>query len=69
MFFIHGDKDDFVPTEMVYQLYKAKPQPKVLWIVPETDHAHSYRNYPKEYTEKVKAFVMPYLSDGTKIGN
>ena len=69
MFFIHGDKDDFVPTEMVYQLYEAKPQPKVLWIVPETDHAHSYRNHPKEYTEKVKAFVMPYLSDETKIGN
>ena len=42
MFFIHGDKDDYVPTWMVYKLYEAKPQPKALWIVPEADHAHSY---------------------------
>ena len=41
MFFIHGDKDDYVPTWMVYQLYEAKPQPKELWVVPEADHAHS----------------------------
>ena len=69
MLFIHGEKDDFVPTRMVYQLYEAKPQPKALWIVPETDHAHSYRNYPEAYTEKVKAFVMPCLSKETGIGN
>ena len=61
MLFIHGDNDDFVPTAMVYQLYDAKPQPKELWIAPETDHAHAYRNHPKEYTEKVKTFVEKYL--------
>ena len=32
MFFIHGDKDDYVPTWMVYKLYEAKPQPKALWL-------------------------------------
>ena len=52
MFFIHGDKDDYVPTWMVYKLYEAKPQPKALWIVPEADHAHSYlsilKNIPKK---------------------
>lgn len=61
MLFIHGDNDDFVPTAMVYQLYDAKPQPKELWIAPETDHAHAYRNHPKEYTEKVKTFVEKHL--------
>lgn len=61
MFFIHGDKDDYVPTWMVYQLYEAKPQPKALWIVPEADHAHSYLFNTEEYTQKVKAFVDKYI--------
>ena len=61
MFFIHGDKDDYVPTWMVYQLYEAKPQPKELWVVPEADHAHSYLFNTEEYTQKVKAFVDPYI--------
>lgn len=61
MLFIHGDKDDFVPTWMVYKLYDAKPRPKELWIVPETDHAHSYRNYPEAYTRHVEAFTGKYI--------
>ena len=61
MFFIHGDKDDYVPTWMMYKLYEAKPQPKALWIVPEADHAHSYLFNTEEYTQKVKAFVDKYI--------
>ena len=30
MFFIHGDKDTYVPTWMVYPLYEAKSAPKQL---------------------------------------
>lgn len=61
MFFIHGDKDDFVPTWMVYELYEAKPQPKDIWVVPEAAHDDSYRMYQKEYTEKVKEFTDKYI--------
>lgn len=61
MMFIHGADDDYVPTWMVYPLYEAKTEPKELWIVPDTEHAVSYRNYPKEYTEKVKKFVTKFL--------
>ena len=63
MLFIHGDKDDFVPTWMVYRLYETKPQPKALWVVPGVDHAHSYRDYPEEYTGKVRKFVEGYLEN------
>ena len=63
MLFIHGDKDDFVPTWMVYRLYEAKPHPKALWVVPGVDHAHSYRDYPEEYTGKVREFVEGYLEN------
>lgn len=57
MLFIHGGKDDFVPTEMIYPCYEAKPQPKSLWIAPGSAHAVSYRDHKKEYTGRVKAFV------------
>lgn len=61
MLFIHGDADDFVPTQMVYPLYEAKPAPKELWIVPGAAHARSYGSFPEEYTERVARFVIPTL--------
>ncbi len=57
MLFIHGDNDDFVPSEMVYPLYEAKGQPKSIWITKDTDHAHSFRDYPKEYEQHVRDFL------------
>ena len=62
MLFIHGAEDDFVPTDMVYRLYEAKPLPKSLWVVPGAAHARSYLRQPEEYTAKVCSFVMPLLS-------
>ena len=61
MFFIHGDADTYVPTRMVYPLYEAKSEPKELWIVPGATHAMSYKDYPQEYTKRVKKFVGKYI--------
>jgi fermentation-respiration switch protein FrsA (DUF1100 family) len=61
MLFIHGDKDTYVPTDMVYPLYQAKPEPKELWIVPGATHAMSYQENHKEYTERVRRFVDRYI--------
>ena len=61
MFFIHGDKDTYVPTWMVYPLYEAKPDPKELWIVPGAKHAVSYKENKTEYTNRVKNFVDKYI--------
>ena len=55
--FIHGDKDRFVPTEMVYRLHKAKPSKKALWIVPNTAHAESYKNHRLKYVNRVNRFL------------
>ncbi len=60
MLFIHGDKDTYVPTWMVYPLYEAKPEPKELWIVPGAAHAVSYQENKQEYTDRVRAFVGRY---------
>lgn len=69
MLFIHGDKDDFVPFSMLKSLYEAKPMAKdslgraekEMWITRGTVHARSYRDYPDEYTRRVKTFVSRYM--------
>ena len=61
MLFIHGEKDDFVPTAMVYPLYEAKPEPKELWIAPEASHARSYHFQTETYIQKVCDFVGKYI--------
>ncbi|MGL4518957.1 MAG: alpha/beta hydrolase [Phocaeicola sp.] len=61
MLFIHGDKDDYVPTYMVFELFQQKPEPKELWVVPGADHANSYKNEQQLYTEKVKTFTEAYI--------
>lgn len=61
MLFIHGGSDKFVPTQMVYPLYDAKQGDKELWVVPDVDHAHSYRDAPTEYTQRVGEFVGRYI--------
>lgn len=57
MLFIHGDADDFVPTEMVYRNYEAKPGYKELWIVPGAAHARSIHEAWEEYVDKCAAFI------------
>lgn len=61
MLFIHGDADTYVPTWMVYPLFEAKSEPKELWIVPGAVHAMSYKDYPQEYTERVKNFAGKFI--------
>ena len=57
MLMIHGGNDTFVPTEMVYRLYAAKPAPKQLWVAPGSAHANSYRDHRAEYIRLVTQFV------------
>ena len=61
MLFIHGGKDSYVPTRMVYPLYDAKPAPKELIVFRNTKHARSYSDYPLEYKRIVKRFVNRYI--------
>lgn len=61
MLFIHGDKDDFVPTQMVYPLYEAKRGKKQLYISPGSKHAASYRDHPEAYATAVKKFAASVI--------
>lgn len=60
--FIHGDVDDFVPTRMVYDLYKANPSPKELYIVPGAAHAFAYVTDKEKYRHKVSTFLNKFVS-------
>lgn len=60
MLFIHGSDDDFVPTWMVYPLFKAKPGVKQLWVAPGSKHARSLHDHVAEYTRRVTDFVEKY---------
>ena len=58
MLFIHGDADDFVPTDNVYMNYDAKVNGyKELWIAEGAVHANSYAKHPMEYTQRVRDFL------------
>ena len=57
MLFIHGDDDHFVPSEMVHPLYNNKKGYKELWITKGTHHGCSYRDYPKEYVQRLRDFL------------
>ena len=58
MLFIHGDADDFVPFSHLQKNYDAKVKGyKEMWVTPGAVHANSYAKYPREYTEKVRAFL------------
>jgi hypothetical protein len=57
MLFIHGSNDTFVPTEMVYRLYAAKPSKKTLWIAPEATHGQAYKMHKSEYVERVQSSI------------
>lgn len=62
MLFIHGGKDDFVPTYMVYQLHEAcSSEYKDILIIPEADHARSYYFGKKEYDEKTGEFIERFI--------
>ena len=59
--FIHGGKDYFVPTEMVYRLYDSAECEKELFIVPDAGHGVSYHVLRKPYWEKIKCFTSKYI--------
>lgn len=61
VFFIHGGKDDFVPTKMVYENYKATKGPKELWVVKGVGHAKSFAKNPKIYENRVSKFLNKYF--------
>ncbi|WP_125573120.1 alpha/beta hydrolase [Levilactobacillus huananensis] len=61
MLFIHGGADTFVPTRMVYQVYRADAGPKELLVVKGAQHAAALSHNPALYEKTVTAFLAKYM--------
>lgn len=59
--FIHGGKDSFVPTQMVYNLYDATKGPKEFVLFEQANHAMSYQTDKKKYEKTVIDFLNTYM--------
>lgn len=57
IFFIHGDKDTFVQTHMVYDLYGAANCEKEIWLVKDAGHAEAKNRNPEMYFDKIFSFL------------
>ncbi len=60
--FIHGEKDRFVPYEMMGKLYDACSAEKDKLTVPEAFHATSSYVNPELYWSKVQQFTEKYIN-------
>lgn len=60
--FIHGQKDIYVPAEMLNANYAATQGPKEKWVVPEATHAESFWVNPTAYRDHVKSFIDRYIA-------
>ena len=62
MLFIHGSEDNFVHTEMVYQVYELCPTEKQLLIVDGAGHGNSYNHAPELYFDTTFDFLGSFIS-------
>lgn len=60
-FFIHGEEDDFVPFEMLDEIYNAATCPKDKFIVVGAGHAESREKDPVAYWNRVDSFINSYF--------
>lgn len=64
MLFIHGEKDTYVPVEMVYDNFSnSASKDKDILIVEGAGHADSYYTNPELYEKNVKNFIEKVLSE------
>lgn len=63
MLFVHGAKDDLVPTEMGLELYELCNAQKELYIVENANHAESIRMDEAGYHAKLDEFISKYLGE------
>lgn len=61
--FIHGSRDDFVPTPMVHEVYDACPTRKTKLLVEGAAHAMAYLEDREGYEKAVMAFLSSVTSE------
>ena len=62
IFFIHGERDSYIPVEQTQMLYNLASEPKYLWTVPGARHNQSVNQQPVEYGRRVVEFFDRHLA-------
>ena len=62
VFFIHGERDGFIPVSQSQLLYSLAQGPKYLWIVPSAKHNQSAVVQPEQYAERTVRFFDEHLA-------
>ncbi len=65
IFFIHGQKDSYLPQEQARRLYELSSQPRYLWIVPGAKHNQSVAKNHKLYNALTVGFFERYLASSS----
>ncbi len=69
MFFIHGERDSYIPEELSRMLYALASQPKYLWVVSGAKHNQSVDVVPHEYARRTLEFFDLFLAGRADAAN
>ncbi|MFC0300629.1 alpha/beta hydrolase [Virgibacillus soli] len=61
IFYIHGNADTFVPTEMTKELYSHTKSPAEMWLVDNANHGESFVIAKEEYIKRLNKFLKQYV--------
>lgn len=66
MFFIHGERDSYLPVEQSRRLYALAGQPKYLWVAPGARHNQAVVLHARRYAQMTTAFFLRHLADSAE---
>ena len=59
VFFIHEEKDEFTTAKETQRMYNLVVNPvKQIWEIPAAEHSRGFATYPREYVDKIDAFLQ-----------
>lgn len=64
--FIHGEMDNFVPCDMVYDLYESTQCQKQLLVFREAKHANCFK-YSDIYYDQILRFINSYIKSNSQL--
>jgi len=66
VFFIHGQKDSYIPKEQAQRLHDLSSLPRYLWVVPDAKHNQSVAADPNLYNALTVGFFEKYLASSSR---
>ncbi len=67
VFMIHGERDTYVPLEVVHELRASLGRKPRLWVVPEAKHNRSIDVATHRYRRRIARFFQHHLAGGRSL--